>query len=385
MSEATWLSFVDDEESLNLLKNLVESSKLNVSFKHGGIVEAIAYLSHQVHTHLIVDLSDHANPLEAVNMLSEHCVEGTKLIIIGSQNNIEFYKKLKALGVTDYLLKPLKSDFVLECISNITSPRDEALHKNKMVAVTSSKGGLGASSFAINLSWLVSQNKKTCLMDFDIYNGISSLGLGVKGNEGLLQALRSPERIDDIFLKRLAVEVNDNLDLMTSELGLRNKFNLNEDAWHSLSHTVKQIYDASILDIPSGFSIKQSPLFSECEAVFILTDFSLVSIRNNNRFIDFFKSVNEEIELYFVGVRTTSAGFGEISKKQMEDSMQCKINYMLPFEPKLSLNALNLGEPITKTKNNHKIPQFFGKIIKQHFNKKIEEKHSWMNRWFKRG
>lgn len=60
---------------------------------------------------LLADLGGNADPLDAADMLIAACGPGTRIIVLGLQNDVGLYRQLIDRGVADYLVKPVEAIF----------------------------------------------------------------------------------------------------------------------------------------------------------------------------------------------------------------------------------------------------------------------------------
>ena len=70
------------------------------------------------------------------------------------------------------------------------------------IAVIGTRGGVGATSVAANLAWLLAEETKlkTALIDLDLWFGTVALSLDIEPTRGLREALENPARIDSLFV-----------------------------------------------------------------------------------------------------------------------------------------------------------------------------------------
>src|SRR3546814_10390502 len=64
------------------------------------------------------------------------------------------------------------------------------------IAVIGSRGGVGSSTFAVNLAWILAEERKykTTLIDLDLEFGTIALSLDLEPTRGLRAALENPAR-----------------------------------------------------------------------------------------------------------------------------------------------------------------------------------------------
>ena len=85
--------------------------------------------------------------------------------------------------------------------------------------MTGVRGGVGATTVAVNLAWNfgVAMHRHTVLVDPDIHLGAAAFLLNVQPGLGLRMALELPERIDALLAERAALPAADRLHILASE------------------------------------------------------------------------------------------------------------------------------------------------------------------------
>ena len=84
-------------------------SKAHVKVHMGGVFAAIeAFRSAPTPNLIVIELMSERSQLIAnLDALAEFCDAGTKVIVIGHENDIALYRALTSRGVSDYLAAPL--------------------------------------------------------------------------------------------------------------------------------------------------------------------------------------------------------------------------------------------------------------------------------------
>jgi pilus assembly protein CpaE len=141
------------------------------------------------------------------------------VIATGVANDVALYRDLKNSGIYEYLVKPIQPEalkaVVLEAASGGTKVEAEA--GKPVLMVVGTRGGVGASTVAINIAGtLARQGKKTILLDLDLQFGSIALTLDIDPGHGLREALDRPERVDSMFLNSSAVKVGENLYVLAA-------------------------------------------------------------------------------------------------------------------------------------------------------------------------
>src|SRR5205809_6693557 len=80
-----------------------------------------------------------------------------------------------------------------------------------MAAVIGVRGGVGASTIATSLAWLLGEKARrtTALLDLDVHFGTGALALDLEPGRGLTDAVESASRVDGLFLERGMVRAHE--------------------------------------------------------------------------------------------------------------------------------------------------------------------------------
>ena len=89
-------------------------------------IEAMEYIQNHPVDVVMSDIEmPQINGLELARQVSK---KGTKVVIISSHQNYEYFRSAIQLNVTDFLLKPIKSADIIACFERIKQELDERNH-----------------------------------------------------------------------------------------------------------------------------------------------------------------------------------------------------------------------------------------------------------------
>ena len=114
------------------------------------------------------------------------------VLVVGDLTGLDFYREVtRGVGAMEYLSKPLTREVVARHFGPLAAgraPTGEAALGGRLLTVTGTRGGVGASTIAVNLSlWYfgVTARRHTVLLDTDLHFGTTSFLLNVPpGREG---------------------------------------------------------------------------------------------------------------------------------------------------------------------------------------------------------
>ena len=329
----------------------------------GGLRNAIQSLSVSASPNiLLVDLSESGDPLNDINGLAEVCEPGTMVIAVGQINDVRLYRDLMVSGLHDYLLKPFGPDALRDSIAQaqamMNAPRaedDGGIRSHISTAVIGVRGGVGASTVATSLAWLLSDRlgRLTALLDLDVHFGTGALSLDLEPGRGLTDAIDNPSRIDGLFIERAMIKANDKLSLLSAEAPISNPIMTDGTAFFQLQEEFRGAFEATVIDLPRNMLINYPHLVHDLQVHVIVTELSLAAARDTIRLLAWLKANAPQSRPILVANKVQSSAL-EISRKDFESSIEHKIDFMVPADPKSAAQASKLGKPIVEAVRSSK-------------------------------
>lgn len=245
----------DHDAEGTIRQSLSNLNAPEANFVHGDIATAIATLAEQPSPKLlIVDVSDVDDPVVRVNELAEVCEPNTGVIVIGRRNDIVLYRDLKFAGVAEYFFKPLVADLVTRACSNVITGATEPqpTRTGKLVFILGVRGGVGATTIAVNTAWQLAETRQrwVMLLDLDLQGGDAALQLDQTPSHALREAVENPERVDKLFLERAVIPVESRIDLLASLEPIGHGVKFDENAVLVLLDNLLHRYRYIFVDVP---------------------------------------------------------------------------------------------------------------------------------------
>lgn len=360
-------AFVCDDISSELLKPLIfELGWAPESVNKGGLKAAVQSLSVSASpTILLVDLSESLDPLNDVNALAEVCEPGTIVIAAGLTNDVRLYRELLNSGIQDYLLKPFTADQIRDSLAQaqmmLMGPRhgmvaEDSIHL--MTTVIGVRGGVGASTVASSLAWLMGEHggHTTALLDLDVHFGTGALSLDLEPGRGLTDAIDNPGRIDGLFLERALVKANDKLSVLSAEAPINNPIITDGGAYFQLQEEMKGAFECTVVDVPRTMMVQYPHLFHDVQSVVLVVELTLAATRDTIRILAWLKNNAPQAGVLVVANRVHPS-LTEISRKDFENSIERPIDFILPYDHKQAINAAKLGKPLAEAGKSSKVGQ----------------------------
>lgn len=364
-------AYACDDASIATLQSVaVELGWSGERVYKGGLRNAIQSLSVSASPQILfVDMAESIDPLGDINSLAEVCEPGTIVIAAGQINDVRLYRDLIGSGIQDYLLKPLNVDHVRDALVNaqaaFMAPRAEGNETRPHVAtaVIGTRGGVGASTFATSLAWLMSDkaSRSTALLDLDLHFGTNALTLDLEPGRGLIDAIENPSRIDGLFIERAMVRASDKLAILSAEAPISQSMLTDGGAFHHLLEEFRTAFECSIVDMPRHMLIQFPQLMADIQVAVIVTEITLAAARDTIRTLSWLRSNAPHVKLLIVANKV-QANMLEISRKDFEQSIEQKIDIMLPYDMRMAAQAAKLGKPLAEVAKAGKLGHAYGTV-----------------------
>ncbi|HUD93703.1 pilus assembly protein CpaE [Sphingobium sp.] len=356
-------AFVCDDYSFDLLRSVAaEMGWAPEKVNKGGMRNAVQSLSITASPQILfIDMSESGDPLNDINSLAEVCEPGTVVIAAGQVNDVRLYRDLVASGIQDYLLKPFGADQLRDALAQaqavFMAPRDAGPERPHVtMAVVGTRGGVGASSVATSLAWMLSDKKKrpTALLDLDVHFGTNALAMDLEPGRGLTDAIENPSRIDGLFIERAMVRASDTLAILSAEAPISQPMLTDGGAFYQLLEEFRAAFECSVIDLPRTMLIQHPHLMGDVNVTLVVTELTLASARDTIRILSWLKTNAPHSRVVVVANRV-HPGSPEISRKDFEQSIERKVDVLIPFDLRVASQAAKLGKTLAEAAKGSKV------------------------------
>ncbi|MBU2675879.1 MAG: AAA family ATPase [Gammaproteobacteria bacterium] len=224
----------------------------------------------------------------------EHLAKSTiqkrmPLIVLGPANDPEAMRLAMRAGASDYISQPVQQDELSSALRQVSDQlKDKITEHGKLIAVTNSKGGSGASFVATNLAYALNQGKtnRTILVDLDLQFGGLSRYLDLKPKRGVAEALEAADQMDEVSSEAYVTRHNSGLRLLAAHT---ERLLLSRDVpaenFDGLLQILQRNNDYVIADLPRRIDMLSAMLLERSDQILLVVQQSLAHINDAARMI----------------------------------------------------------------------------------------------------
>ena len=339
--------FVADDLSAAALRTGLDGANLEI--RRGTIRNAIRMLESDTELlALVADISEVSDPLAELERLSRVCPADVRVAVIGNSTEIQFYRALMAMGLSEYLPKPLTRDTVQSQLHSKLlgdagpAPVERGGH---VISICGAQGGAGATSIAINLALQLAETTKAkvALLDLHLQGGEAAVMLGVRPGPGLRIALENPMRADTLFIERAAIEVNERVRLISADEDLDAKLDITEEGVRHVLGLLRQRFNYIVVDVPVPLAPAIHPVIALSRHVLVLLEAEVTGLRNANALRTVATNIAGKNRVFTLLNRADRAG--GLPMATLVQGLGGKPDMVVPDLGKGMTQAVNLGIP----------------------------------------
>jgi pilus assembly protein CpaE len=342
--------FLRSDEFISEFRDLARdrvSARIQIDVHMGGVASACRlYADNPTPNVVFLELETDNIPyaFTSLETFADLCDSGTKVIILGHNNDVAFYRELIARGVSEYLLLPVHLETLIDTLYKLFSEKTQS--KGRIVAVCGTKGGVGASTVAHHLAYAMAElsDTPTLLVDLDIAFGTAALTFDQSPTKGIAELLFASQFDIGGMMERLSFSGGGNLNVIGTGASLYRVFDVSPAMVDNLVQHIRDSYRLAILDVPHQWSEWIRFLLSDANDIVLVTAPDIPSLRNTKAIADALVEARPNdpmprIVLNMVGMLKRQ----ELRLTDFEKASGLTIHTTIPHSPEMFSQATNEG------------------------------------------
>jgi pilus assembly protein CpaE len=364
-------AFCETEETASAVRSAGEDRRLgkaHLTVQMGGVAAAIdVYHTQPTPNVIILETQVGSDILAGLDELATVCDAGTRVVVIGSVNDVAPYRELVRRGVNDYVVGPVDTIDVVRSICSLFAA-SEAIAVGRIIAVVGAKGGVGASTVAHNVAWAIARDLAldSVVIDLDLAFGTAGLDYNQDPLQGIANAVFSPDRLDTAMMDRLLSKCTDRLSLLAAPATLEQVYDFGATAFDSIFDTLRMTTSCIVLDVPHQWSGWTKRALVGADDILIVAEPDLANLRNTKNMLNLLKAArpNDRPPLYCLN-QVGMPKRPEIDARGFGKTIESQPIAAIPFNPRLFGTAANNGQMIAELTVSHRTTRMFLEIARR--------------------
>jgi len=329
-----------------------------VSLVEGGMKTALTDLTNRSTPELlIVETQAQGDALfNELNALAEVCQPGTRVIIIGAENDINLFKTLIEQGISQYFVSTVTSNEIKTAIVNAFADKS-ASATCRTIAFTGLRGGVGSSVLAHNVASELADiyDEDVIIVDLDIPFGTAALSFNIQPQKTIADAISQADSLDENLLIRYLETGAKNVSILCAPGHLNSGININDRSLERVLNVVKQMASYVVLDVPHMWNSWVQDVLVDADETVVVGIPDLYNLRDGKNIFEFL-SPNRGLDAptRLVLNKVGEAKKGALADKEFNDVLGMGPTVSVPFDAAAFATSMNNGEMIRKVAGRSK-------------------------------
>jgi len=337
---------------------------------------------------MLLDISGSADPVTALDEILQLCPRSTRVLVIGSVNDVSLYRSLTSLGVIDYLVKPVSGEVLHDALAALLDsggPAGGTSLQTRITAFLGARGGVGATSIAVATAWyFVNEfHQRASLIDLDLHFGTLALGLDLEPGRGLREALEHPERIDSLLISSAMSSAGDRMKVLAGEESLEETMQFHPEGFGPLFELLANDFDQLVIDLPRALDDGARHVISNADSFVLVTDLSLAGLRDALRVMDLVKRIGGKGAPIIVASQVGAPHRGEISQREFERGLGQSLDHLISYDPKAAVTMARHGKAMPAVARTSKAAEEILTLAQRLSGRETAKKRSILGRFWK--
>ncbi len=280
---------------------------------------------------------------------------------------VALHRLLRA-GADDFAPYPLPEGALKEAVERIRqartapsvpcpqAPGGGAAREGAIIPVFGLGGGVGATTFTVNLAWELAQlgagdGLKVCVLDFELQFGSVSTYLDLPRREAIFELLSDTEAMDDEAFRQALLPFGDKLQVLTAPADALPLEILDTDDVNRLLDRAQSMFDFVLIDMPTTLISWTETVLNRAAIFFAVMEMDMRCAQNALRFIRLLKAEDlpfEKVRYVLNRAPKFTDLTGRSRVKRLAENLDIKLELLFPDGGRPVTEANDAGLPLSE-------------------------------------
>lgn len=347
--------FSRDKDTIEAFQSLEKDwrfARISLEVIDGDVEAASAKYANTATPELIIIQTEDIGSgfTDRLEALGEYCSENTSAIIIGPVNDVNLYRRLVGMGVSDYLVKPVTADVLADDIAD-TLIEQIGASGSRLIAFMGSKGGVGTTALVEAAAWTLSQDlgQKTFLLDASGGWSTLSVGMNFEPSTTLIEAARVASNDDEDSFSRMIYKAHEKLYILSSGGDVMLDDTVDAESYEALLDYLMVLYPVVLIDLSGAPAQLKRLVLTKAQRTMLVTSPLLTAVRASRTLLQEIQQLRGDGDTA-VDIIVNMKGYApkhEVPKNQIKDALDIEPAAMIDFDTALFVGTESEGKKLS--------------------------------------
>lgn len=290
-------------------------------------------------------------------------------------------RALTRAGVDDVLPYPAANDELVEQVNEWLAKKRAALEEKyaaaaamgKVICVQQARGGIGATTVAVNLADQLLDRKGTfkkaaanrvVVVDLDLQFGTVGDFLDMDEQEGLLQLAVENFLPDVHWIEQSLVRLPSGLAVLAAPQKFAPLDALESKQVEILITTLKTMFDYIVVDMPRALVGWVEPVLEQTDKLLIISDMTVPSVRAAGRLQEFVLADNQQMNIEVIVNHEKKPMMLREHHREASKALDTKFNHWIAHDEKAAREAVDFGKPVSEVASRSDLSKAMATLAK---------------------
>jgi pilus assembly protein CpaE len=309
---------------------------------------------------IVVDIGMHGEELlPELQRLFTFCEAGTRIVAVGSINDLRFYRSLKAMGVIEYFTHPVNVVDIRQAFAQAalqTRGMGPGEQRGSITAFISAASGDGASTVAMNVAYGMAREQASAavLVDMDYQFGMIARHLDLHAQFGIRELFDHPDRgVDATLVSKMLFAYGEHLKIIAAPEPLHMLPQVKPEIIRELLTLLRGHFGQVIVDVPHLWTPWTAEVLAQADRIVVVTQLWLRSLAHLSRMLVAWQQAGISADKVVLVSNRSGAKYREaITPQDVERVCQKPVHFYLANDIKTVVSAENHGKTILEMGNS---------------------------------
>ena len=260
----------------------------------------------------------------------------------------EFVVQIIRAGAMEFVRRPVEPRDLLAAIDKLARLRGRPAQRRagRVTAIFSTRGGLGATTLAVNLSVCFAESpaRSTLLVELDTRHSDVVTFLDLQPRYSILDVFESMDRMDESLLQGLMVRHPSGLWVLPGPARMDRGY-LNGEQVHAGMELLRGHFDQIVLDLRHDMDPGTIAALEAADSVLFLTSLNVSALRSGTATLAAFRHLGLDLKKVHVVVMRDGTG-EDVTVKHVRETLGLPVYWKTPSEYVPVVASINNGRPV---------------------------------------